>query len=88
MNVEHSAGFSRNLRQIPSAQLRRRLALKIEELEEASNIIEVSGVKRLRAEGRHYRVRIGDYRLGITMDDDVAVLRRFLPRRDFYRYFP
>ena len=59
MNVEHSARFSRDLRQIPSAQLRRRLALKIEELEEASNIIEVSGVKRLRAEGRHYRIRIG-----------------------------
>ena len=60
----------------------------MEELERASNIIEVSGVKRLRAEGRHYRIRIGDYRLGITMDGDVAVMGRFLPRRDFYRYFP
>ena len=88
MNVEYSAGFSRDLRQIRSAQLRRRLARKIEELEAASNIIEVSGVTRLRAEGRHYRIRIGDYRLGITMDGDVAVLRRFPPRRDIYRFFP
>ncbi len=74
MNVEHSARFSRDLRRISSAQLRRRLALKIEELEEASNIIEVSGVKRLRAEGRHYRIRIGmSLLLGSQISIDARV---------------
>ena len=37
---------------------------------------------------RHYRIRIGDYRLGLEMDGDVAVLVRFRHRREFYRYFP
>ena len=60
----------------------------IQELIEAANITEVSGVRRLRAEGQHYRIRIGGYRLGITMDGETAVLRRFLPRAEIYRRFP
>ena len=31
---------------------------------------------------------MGDYRLGITMEGDVAVLVRFLNRREIYRFFP
>ncbi len=37
---------------------------------------------------RHYRIRIGGHRLGIVLEDDVVVLLRFGPRRDFYRHFP
>ena len=31
---------------------------------------------------------IDGYCLGITMDGETAVLRRFLPRGEIYRYFP
>ena len=68
--------------------MRRRLDQVIQELIEADNITEVTGVSRLRAEGQHYRIRIGDYRLGISMDGETAVLRRFMPRGEIYRYFP
>ena len=88
MIVEPTRRFRQDARQIGSPQLRRRLAQVIQELAEADHITEVSGVSRLRAEGQHYRIRIGGYRLGITMDGDTAVLRRFLSRGEFYRYFP
>ena len=88
MKVEATRRFRRDVRGIGSAQIRRRLDQVIQELIEADNITEVPGISRLRAEGHHYRVRIGDYRLGITMDGETAVLRRFLPRGEIYRYFP
>ena len=88
MTVESTRLFRRDVRGIGSAQIRRRLDQVIQELIEADNITEVTGVRRLRAEGQHYRIRIGDYRLGITMDGETAVLRRFLPRGEIYRYFP
>jgi mRNA interferase RelE/StbE len=88
MTVEPTRRFLRDVRGIGSAQIRRRLDQAIQELIEADNITEVAGVSRLRAEGQHYRIRIGDYRLGITMDGETAVLRRFLPRGEIYRYFP
>lgn len=88
MIVEASRRFRRDVRGIGSAQIRRRLDQVIQELIEADNNTQVPGVSRLRAEGQHYRIRIGGYRLGITMDDETAVLRRFLPRGEIYRYFP
>ena len=88
MIVEATRRFRRDIRGIGSAQLRRRLDQVIQELIEADNITEVTGVRRLRAEGLHYRIRIGSYRLGVTMDGETAVLRRFLPRGEIYRNFP
>ena len=88
MTVEPTRRFRRDVRGIGSAQIRRRLDQVIQELIEADNITEVTGISRLRADGQHYRIRIGDYRLGITMDGETVVLRRFLPRGEIYRYFP
>ena len=42
----------------------------------------------MRGEGRHYRIRIGEYRLGITQDSDTIILRRLLHRGEIYRNFP
>ena len=88
MEVEYRISFTRDLRKIRSAEVRQRVLRKIEELEAAPAIEEVSGSRRLTAGGRHYRIRIGDYRLGITMEGEVAVLVRFLHRREIYRFFP
>ena len=76
------------MRQLGSAQLWCRLEQVIQELQAADNITEVSGVSRMTAPGEHYRIRVGGYRLGITIDGETAVLRRFLPRGEIYRRFP
>ena len=60
MTVEPTRRFLRDVRGIGSAQIRRRLDQAIQQLIEADNITEVAGVSRLRAEGQHYRIRIGD----------------------------
>ncbi|MBP1468695.1 type II toxin-antitoxin system RelE/ParE family toxin [Candidatus Chloroploca sp. M-50] len=39
-------------------------------------------------EDPYYRIRIGDYRLGLFVEDDTITVVRFLHRRDIYRYFP
>ena len=88
MNVERTPAFNRDLRRLRSARTLRHVERVIEELAAAINLTELTNVRRLQAEGRHYRIRVGDYRLGITMADDVAVLRRFLHRNEIYRYFP
>ena len=88
MNVERTPAFNRDLRRLRSARTLRHVERVIEELAAATNLTELTNVRRLQAEGRHYRIRVGDYRLGITMADDVAVLRRFLHRNEIYRHFP
>ena len=89
MEVEYAGGFTRDLRRVRSPALRRQIDRRIGELEAASVLSEVSGVRRVGARsGRYYRIRVGNHRLGFALVDSTVVLARFRHRRDFYRSFP
>lgn len=88
MEIRYHRQFNRDLRRLGNPSLAARVEHVIEELKAASAIRDVRGVNRMTGAGEHYRIRIGEYRLGITMDGDAAILRRFLPRGEIYRYFP
>ena len=89
MELEYRASFNRDLKRLRDAALHRRVSQTIEALEAASTISDVPGIRRIRPlSGNHYRIRIGSYRLGIALEGDVAILVRFLHRREIYRSFP
>ena len=88
MEVEFAASFSRDLRRVRDAEMRDRVERLIGEMESAPNLSAIASVARIRGPGRYYRIRIGDYRLGLAMVGGTAVLIRFLHRRDIYRFFP
>ncbi len=60
----------------------------IEEVENAENLVDFNNIKRLKADGNYYRIRVGDYRIGFTEDEDTITFVRVLHRKDIYRYFP
>jgi mRNA interferase RelE/StbE len=35
-----------------------------------------------------YRIRVGDYRIGIEISDNSIEIIRTMHRKEFYRYFP
>ena len=88
MDIRYHNQFNRDLRRLRNPSLALRVEQAIAELKAAPTIGDVRGVRRMTGAGEHYRIRIGDYRLGITMDGDSAMLRRFLPRSEIYRHFP
>ena len=88
MRREVKASFIRDLRRVREANIRRRVRRTIEALETASTIAEFTGATKIRAEGRFYRIRVGDYRIGVAVESDAVILVRFLHRRDIYRFFP
>jgi mRNA interferase RelE/StbE len=57
-------------------------------VETGENLGEVTNIKKLKGEGAYYRIRVGDYRIGITADEDTVIFVRVLHRKDVYRYFP
>ena len=89
MRIRYKPGFRRDIRRIRDADTIRRINSVIADLCDANSIGEVSNIRRIRAaRGSHYRVRIGDYRLGVTLDGDVAILAAIGHRREVYRRFP
>jgi mRNA interferase RelE/StbE len=49
---------------------------------------EIAHVKKLKGSEGYYRIRIGNYRVGIIAADGTVIFVRFLYRRNIYRYFP
>jgi len=80
--------FLRDFKAVRDKQLLSRLKNAIEQVDNAYSLASVSSVKQLKGQGNHYRIRIGDYRLALIVQDEVVTFVRFLHRREIYRYFP
>jgi len=68
--------------------LLQRIQEVIEEVESIDSLTDLSNVKKLKAEGDYYRVRVGDYRIGLSVSEDIVTFVRVLHRKEIYRYFP
>ncbi|MBD2435426.1 type II toxin-antitoxin system RelE/ParE family toxin [Nostoc sp. FACHB-110] len=88
MNVEFRKSFEKDLSKIRDETLLQKIQTVIEEVENAESLLDVNNVKKLKADGDYYRIRIGDYRIGLTISDGIIVFVRALQRKDIYRYFP
>jgi len=80
--------FAKDLKKIRRKALRQEVQAVIEQIEQSTTLHDLPNVKHLTSEGPYYRIRIGDYRLGLLVEDDTVTIVRFLHRRDVYRYFP
>jgi mRNA interferase RelE/StbE len=88
VKLEFRSSFAKDLKSIRDKALLKKVRETIEEAERAKSPSEISNLKKLKGRGTYYRIRIGDYRLGITLAGDTVVFARFLNRKDIYKYFP
>jgi mRNA interferase RelE/StbE len=88
MNVEFRKSFEKDLSKIRDVELLQRIQVVIEEVESINSLTDLSNVKKLKAEGDYYRVRVGDYRIGLSVGEDAVTFVRVLHRKEIYRYFP
>ncbi len=88
MNVQFKQSFVRDLRAVRDKDLLRRVQDIIQTVEQANSLDDVPGLRKLKGQNQYFRIRVGDYRLGLVLEGDVVAFVRFLHRRDIYRYFP
>ena len=88
MKIEFTPSFKKDIKRLRDGAMCARLEKTVEALEQAVSLDAVPQLKKLAASSNCYRIRIGDYRLGLQTDGKVMLLVRFLHRRDIYRSFP
>ena len=88
MKIEFKRSFVKDLERVRDKALRERVKETIEQVERAQALQEMENVKKLRGGERYYRIRIGDYRLGLVLEENTVIFVRFLHRKDVYKYFP
>ncbi|MBE9116595.1 type II toxin-antitoxin system RelE/ParE family toxin [Lusitaniella coriacea LEGE 07157] len=88
MKVEFRKSFEKDIRKIRDGDLLAKIKAVLEEVENAEILLDVNNTKKLKADGNYYRIRVGNYRVGFTEDEDVITFVRVLHRKEIYRYFP
>lgn len=88
MQVIFKNSFLKDLRKIKERALAVRVKEAIESIEQAATLQEIASLKALKNSTSYYRIRVGDYRIGLRLDGETIILVRFLHRKEVYRYFP
>lgn len=89
MEVRYRQLFLRDLKKLKKQPVYDQVVeLAFTVLPAITTLQEVSGVKAMKGFSNRYRIRLGDYRIGIELYSDSIEMVRVLHRREFYRYFP
>ena len=87
VNIEKS--FDRDVSKVKDKKLLKLLLDIISLIEDSKFIYEIPHIKKIQGFNSLYRIKIGDYRLGMEEVSGQEVnLIRFLHRKEIYRYFP
>ena len=88
MNVEFLEQFSKDVDEVSFKSVRNRILSLIRKIEAADDLAEIPNVKRLKGHKSAYRIRIGDYRIGVFVESGTLTFARVVNRKDIYRFFP
>lgn len=88
MKVEFRESFAKDLRKIGEKSVLRKVEQVIKIAERAQGAGEIPGLRKLAGSGNYCRVRIGDYRIGVTLSSSGVTFVRVLQRKEVYRHFP
>ncbi|MBC8231684.1 type II toxin-antitoxin system RelE/ParE family toxin [bacterium] len=89
MKVQYRKSFLRDLKKLKGRPIYDKIfELAFTILPEVDRLSNLTGVKAMKGYPNRYRIRIGNYRIGIEVYGESVEVMRVLHRREFYRYFP
>lgn len=89
MKFRVDKSFDRDMDRIKDERVLGRLRTLISTILGVDTLREIPHIKKIEGYETYYRIKMGDYRLGMeAISGREVVLLRFLHRKDIYRYFP
>ncbi|MFN8264111.1 MAG: type II toxin-antitoxin system RelE/ParE family toxin [Chitinophagales bacterium] len=89
MNVEITKDFEKQLRKLKNPTLTKYVATVVKNILDAKCITDINNIKKLVGHKDYFRIRIGDYRIGIYLDNKNTIwLSTIAHRKDIYTFFP
>ena len=88
MNTDFASSFDNDVKKIMDAKFVEKVNQAIEATENAQSKKEIPHLQKLKGYKMFYRIKIGKFRIGVSIVGELVTFLRFLPRKDFYKYFP
>jgi len=88
MDTLYKPLFERTIKKITDKLLKGEIKQVICSVEKAHDIRDIPELKKMQGYKIHYRIKVGSYRIGITIVGDTVTFIAFGHRKDIYKFFP
>ena len=90
MNTDFKPCFLRAIKKITDVLLLEVIEQVICSVEEAKTVKDIPELRKLKGykNSIYYRIKLGDYRIGVTIENDLVTFVVFRHRKDIYKFFP
>ncbi len=88
MKIVFLSKFSKDLDKITVQSVKAKIAHIISEAEAANTIYDIKNIKKLSGDKISYRIRLGDYRIGLYLEKNTIEFARVVHRKNIYKVFP
>lgn len=80
--------FYKDLDKIDDKKLASKIIQIIEDIENAGTLSDIKNLKKMQGFTICYRIKIGEYRIGLYIENNIVELARLAHRKDIYKLFP
>lgn len=88
MKVAFTNDFDKVAGKIKDKKLAADLLNTIDNVRLAKNIFQIANLKKLKGYSNAFRIRMGNYRVGVFIETDTVEFAAFSHRKDIYNLFP
>ena len=88
MEFKFKKSFERDFKKVKDKNLAKAILECVHKVSEAQTINHISNLKKISGHKSAYRIRTGNYRIGIFVENNVAIFAAFDHRKDIYKKFP
>ena len=88
MKIEFLKQFYKDLDKIKLQSTIDDITSSIINVEAAVSMRDIKNFKKLKGYKNAYRIKIGDYRIGVFIENKIVEFARVVHRKDIYRVFP
>jgi mRNA interferase RelE/StbE len=88
MNVRINKVFLKELAKLPAKERLKVEKLVFEEVETYDSTAKIPNFKKLKGYRNYYKIRFGDYRAGLKLENNILYFERILHRKDIYKFYP
>ena len=89
IKIEYSERFLKDLKSLKNYNVYDQIKkLCFDELPSCSDLKSVKNLKKMVSFKNYFRIKVGNYRIGLKVEKNVVTILRVLHRNEIYKYFP
>jgi len=88
MKIEFRKKFLKELLKLPNPYQAHIEKFVFEILPTYDNLSEIGKIEKMTGYKNYFKIRFGDYRVGIKKENDVIIIETVKHRKEIYKFFP